>query len=193
MIKIGITGGIGSGKSTLCRYLIEQKYKVFESDKEVTKLYDNQEFVQMIVKNFPEIFEYNQFNKNILADYVFEKQQALAKLEQIIHPIINKKIKEFFEHYKNEDFLFIEAPLLFEKRIDHILDFVILILAKQDIRKNRVLARKNMNQKKFYNILKTQMSDELKIKKTSFIILNNSTQKNLFNKFEEIKKEILVK
>jgi len=160
MIKIAITGNIGSGKSTITRIVRELGFKVFDSDQEAEKAMTKNDLISKISKEFkskvPGLIKRNRIDKVKLGEFVFSNTKELKKLEQIVHPKIWESKKKFFEINCNELVVFLDIPLLFEKNLQSNYDFIIRTYVSSQVQKERVLKRKNMTQAKFNQIIKTQ-------------------------------------
>ena len=160
-IKIAITGKIASGKSTVSEIIKNLGFLVFESDKEVNKLFRDKSIINKIKKLFLSkiknlIKEDGSVNKILLGDYVFLKKDELKNLEDLIHPLLNEEKKKFIELNKKEKVLFFDIPLLFEKKLFSDYNFIIYLYVKKKIQEERVLKRKRMNKDKFEKILEAQ-------------------------------------
>ena len=159
-IKIAVTGKIGSGKSTVANILKDLGYYVFESDKEVDKLFNNNNTKKRIKKLFWRIKNLinrdGSINKTLLGNYVFSKKEELKNLENLIYPLLNKERKKFINSKQMEKILFFDVPLLFEKKVFSDYNFIIYLHVKEKIQRERVLKRKKMNKDKFEKILEAQ-------------------------------------
>ena len=191
MIKIGITGKIGTGKTTVSKILKLIGYKVFESDKEVRKAFLNLEIKEKIKKQFarniPNLFFRNGFlNRKSLGKYVFSNKNELVILENIVHPIINQAQKLFIKNNKNDAVLFFDIPLLFEKKKYKNFDYIFYTFVEESVQKKRVLKRKEMTANKFEKILKNQKHDLSKFRKYISLEINTIESK------EEVKKKICI-
>ncbi len=159
-IKIAVTGKIGSGKSTVSDILKDLGYYVFESDKEVDKLFNNNITKKKIKKLFGKIKNLinkdGSINKTLLGDYVFSKKNELRNLEKLIYPLLNKERKKFINSKQMEKILFFDIPLLFQKKLFSDYNFIIYLHVKEEIQRERVLRRKEMNKDKFEKILEAQ-------------------------------------
>ena len=159
-IKIAVTGKIGSGKSTVADILKDLGYYVFESDKEVDKLFNNNNTKKRIEKLFWQIKNLTNkdgsINKTLLGDYVFSKKDELKNLENLIYPLLNKERKKFINSKQMEKILFFDVPLLFEKKVFSDYNFIIYLHVKEKVQRERVLKRKKMNKDKFEKILEAQ-------------------------------------
>ncbi len=159
-IKIAITGKIGSGKSTVADIIKDLGYFVFESDKEVDKLFNSNHTKNKIKNLFYKIKNLTNkdgsINKTLLGDYVFSNKNELKNLEDLIYPLLDKEKQKFINSKKMEKILFFDIPLLFEKKLFTEYNFIIYVYVKEKIQKERVLRRKKMNKDKLEKILEAQ-------------------------------------
>ena len=180
-IKIAITGKIGSGKSTVADLIKDLGYFVFESDKEVDKLFNSNHTKNKIKNLFYKIKNLTNkdgsINKILLGDYVFSNKNELKNLEDLIYPLLNKERQKFINSKKMEKILFFDIPLLFEKKLFTEYNFIIYVYVKEKIQKERVLRRKKMNKDKLKKILEAQTYDLKDYQK--FISIKIDTSKNL--------------
>ena len=202
MIKIAITGNIGSGKSTITKIIKELGYKVFDSDKEVKKALAKKGLINQIRKEFkaqiPGLIKRNEIDKAKLGEFVFSHPDELKKLEQIVHPKVWESKEKFIETNMNEPVVFLDIPLLFEKKLQSKFDFIIRTRVSEEVQKKRVLKRKNMTDAKFNHIRKTQ-TDYSGVER-KFISLDINTEedietvkkkvKNFLDKILNLKKEL---
>ena len=175
MIIIGITGSIGTGKTTVSKMLKILRIPVFDSDKKVKEILDKNHFViKKISKIWPDVISTNQnqnkINKIELSDKIFRSKKERKKLEDIIHPLIEKERKTFLQNFENFNIVGLDVPLLYETGKDKECDYVFLMNTSKKIQKERVLRRPNMTEKKFEKINNAQWSFERKIKEKPFII-----------------------
>ena len=189
-VKIAITGKIGSGKSTISEILIKLGYKVFESDKEVSLLFDNNSITKKIITIFSKkiknlVNSKGKINRIALGNFVFSNKSELTKLEKIIHPLLSKKKQEFIQLESKEKILFFDIPLLFEKKLFKEFHFIIYLYIDKKNQFKRVLKRKGMTKDKFEEIYKFQDHD---LKRNSkFISLRLDTSKSK----KEVKKNLI--
>jgi len=188
--KIGITGNIGSGKTTLSKIILELGLKVFQSDKEVKKIYLNKSVKVNIasafsgkIKNLQK--KNGQIDTNLLGSYVFNNKSELKKLEKIIYPELSIRKKHFLDINSKETLLFFDVPLLFEKKLHYFYDKIIYLYTNEYTQKKRVLKRKNMTEEKLKRILKNQISNISKFENFISLKINtNSSRKNLKEEIE---------
>ena len=181
-LKIAITGRIATGKTAVSKILVDLGYKVFESDKEVKKIYKDAIVVEAIRKIFsnkiPNLIEQNKINMNNLGNYVFSKKSQLRKLEEIIHPYIWEKKSSFVLTHPKEKVLFFDIPLLFEKKLQNEYDYIFYTKVDLQTQKKRALQRDKMNMRKLKQILTNQTSLPNNIKSLKLLKLDTSLEKN---------------
>jgi dephospho-CoA kinase len=188
--RVGITGGIGSGKSAVCKILKKEGEKIIIADILSRRITDVNESVRKKILKFfgPEVFdEFDSLDRKKLADIVFDDRKKLKKLNEIIHPVLFRKIeKEIQEYAASPDFkiIFIEAAILFEAKMDDEFDFIIVVDADKDKRMERLIERDKTTKEKIEKIMKCQIKTEEKIKKADFVIYNNGSA-------EELEKKVL--
>ena len=177
---IGITGSIGMGKSTISSMLTKLGIPVFDSDKQVSKvLENNRKIITKIGLKWPDAVIINDreisVNKKVLGDIIFSNLSDKIFLEKLIHPIINQERNLFIQQNINHSLIALDVPLLFETKLHKICDFIFLANAKSDIQMSRVLKRKNMTHEKFELIKKNQLSNEERKKLSSniFVVSTN--------------------
>ncbi len=181
MIKIAITGNIGTGKSTVSKIIKLLGYKVFDSDNEIKKLLKKEIVINVIAKKFddvPTLLNKDGFvDTTKLGNHVFSNKKELKKLENILHPMIWKNQKKFIKRNENEKVLFFDIPLLFEKQLHKNYNFIIYTTVDYEIQKRRVLERKQMDHGKFEKIIKNQKKMNKALKK--FVSLELDTNQEI--------------
>ncbi len=177
MILAAITGSIGCGKTTISNILRKQGFLVYDIDKWVKLLYYKKDFLEVIKKHFPEAFdEQGIFNKRALRILVFDNQEKLRILEQLIHPFLTAKLRRIVRRNKNQGVVFVDVALLYEMGWDKYFDFVVLVDVEYNEQKVRVMKRDNISADDFEKINKLQMPQEIKRKKANFIIDTSQTE-----------------
>ena len=189
MITLGVTGGIGSGKSMACAMLAELGARVFNSDHEAKKLMQEWPEVRadLIAQFGTEVFdEAGQLNRAYLAGQVFSDSAKLNQLNKIVHP----RVREAFEAAKEQarkdgvSLLVKEAALIFETGADRFLDAVAVIHAEEDVRIQRVMARDDVTAEQVRARMKHQFSAETLLLSADYVLYNNDDAAALRDKVE---------
>lgn len=177
-ILIGITGGIGSGKTTIANKLIEKGYLVFNSDVEAKKLLENDEVKKSIINIFGDDVAINgNIDRVNLAKVVFSNPQKLKMLNNIIHPKLKSVFEDWVDKHCNQKVLFKEAAILFETGYHKDLDYTILITAPKDDRIKRIIKRDSISKKQVLERMNRQWDDKKKVLLADFVINNTNFKK----------------
>ena len=191
-LKLGITGSIGMGKTTIAKEIGKFDYPIWDADSVVHKLYERgKEGYDIISKLAPEAVQVKSINREILTNLILKKPTLLRQINHSINPFINLHREKFIDKNKNKKLLVFDIPLLFENSCELWLDKVIVATAPKLVQKKRVLARKAMTENKFYHILACQIDNEEKIKKADYIIDTNTKRSILSKRIVNILQEIL--
>jgi dephospho-CoA kinase len=179
MIKVGVTGGIGSGKTLVCRVFEKLGIPVFYADDEAKRLLDaDPEVKETMMEYFGrDIYDDNGLKKANLASKIFNNQDALDKVNSIVHPAVRQL---FVEWAKEKEFAFPyvieEAAILFESGVYKDLNFNILVYAPEELRISRVISRDNTDRGKVRARMQHQMKDEEKISMADAVIYNDESR-----------------
>ena len=186
-LLIGITGGIGSGKTTLSELLRLEGFQVYDSDVEAHRLQNEHPLIRkQLVELFgEEIYNHNGLNRSALAGIVFGKTDLLLQLNSIVHPIVLEDFKSWIETHYTHKFLFMESAILFESGLNSIVDKVILIVASESIRIARVVKRDDVTPEQVQARISHQLPDAAKIPFADFII-HSDDGKPLIDKMRRI-------
>lgn len=183
---IGITGNIGSGKSTFSKFAEEHGYPVIKAD-DLSKsiLQSDQKVKAAVIKEFGnESFVNDLPNKKFLAQEVFNNPVKLKKLESILHPKVVKEINRQVKNLiKSSPAVFVESALIYEADLEEQFDFVVLVAADQNIRLERKI-KSGMSREDFLLRDSNQIPEEEKKKRADFIFSNNSTVEELHSKLK---------
>tara|TARA_B100000401_G_C52597431_1_gene620249 strand:+ start:238 stop:807 length:570 start_codon:yes stop_codon:yes gene_type:complete len=189
MIRIGIVGDIGSGKSFVAHKF---GYPVFNADLEVSKLY---KFDKICFKKLNKVLPKHILNfpitKNQIISAILENNINLRKIIKIIHPLIRNKMERFLYKNKNKKVVVLDIPLLLENKINNKKDVIVFVDSKKKEIVKRLKKRKNFNIKLMNKFRKIQLSLEYKKKKSQFIIRNNFSKKFLKKDINKILEKIL--
>ncbi len=178
-VKIGITGGIGSGKSLVCQVFRQFGIPVYDADSRARYLMENDETVKTRIReNFTDqAFDGNQLDRKFLAGEIFNNGQKLQLLNQIVHPAVNADFETWVSAHQGKKFIIKEAALLFETGSYKKLDKVILIYCPLETRIKRVLLRdRQRTRQDVGKIIEKQWSDNEKKKLADFVITNDDFQ-----------------
>ena len=181
-MKIGITGSLSSGKSSVAKILSKNNRLLFSADKVVKDLYSNNEFKKKIKKKFK--LKKKNIKEEIRTKLLKEKI-SLIELGAIIHPFVRRKMREFYKKNIRKEIVFFEIPLLIESKLMNFFDYIILVVAPRKNRLKRYL--KNGGKKEmFYLLDKNQISAKKKIKYCDYLIVNNKSKNYLKKKVIDI-------
>jgi dephospho-CoA kinase len=170
---IGLTGGIGSGKTTIANYFKEMGVPVYIADDGARTVMQSEAVISKIRETFGgSLFENNILNRGKLAEIVFNNAAELAKLNAIVHPAVKKDFESWILQHKKEEYVIYEAAILFESGRYKDCDFIILVTAPEEVRIERVLKRDNTTRAQVLSRMQMQWKDEDRILKSNFIINN---------------------
>ena len=197
---IGLTGGIGTGKSTVSRILKERGYEVIDLDVIAHEVIRFPQVIEKIVENFgKEILENNNSENDIisrekLGKIIFRNKKKRLILNSIMHPEILHSMREKILKYKKENkIIFVEIQLLFEVQWEKEFDSILLVSSDEKTQIQRVLKRDNRTYEEALNIINSQMSLDEKKKRSDFIIENNGSILELEQKVDEFLKKLILK
>ncbi|MEO1052909.1 MAG: dephospho-CoA kinase [Bacteroidota bacterium] len=179
-LQVGITGGIGSGKSIVCKVFHLLGAPVYDADTRAKWLQShNQTLINQIKHNFGEqsYLENGQLNRQYLADQVFNDKEKLKLINELVHPRVGEDYKAWRKKHADHPYLIKEAALMFESGSYHEMDKVITVVASDEIRLNRVLQRDlHRTSDAIREIMKKQLSEEEKIQRADYTIKNDNTE-----------------
>lgn len=189
---VGLTGGIGSGKSTIAAYVRSKGIPVYIADEAAKKLMYSPKILKKIKLAFGEtIFEDELLNKEKLAEIVFNNVNKLKVLNAIIHPAVKADFKKWLKVYHQEPLVVKEAAILFESGTNEDCDAVITVVAPLDLRIARVLARDKSSEMQIMKRIKNQWTDEMRLAKSDYSI-DNKNLKNALKQVDDILKKIAI-
>jgi len=171
---IGLTGGIGSGKSTVAKYIASKGIPVYIADDEAKKIMTKKSVIHEIQNLFKEniILENGQLDRKKIAAIVFQDSSLLKKLNEVVHPKVKKHFKKWLEKNKEAPFVVKEVAILFETGGNTECDKVILVTAPEDVKINRVMKRDNVSREEIIKRMKNQLSDAEKSMKSDYVVTN---------------------
>jgi dephospho-CoA kinase len=175
MIKIGITGGIGSGKSTVCKVFKVLGIPVFNADEEARRLMqEDKNLVEKIKELFgEEAFLNEKLNRAKLAAMVFENKDLLQKLNALVHPAVGKEFFRWAAKQTDQPYVIKEAAILFESNAHRGLDYVITVSAPEKLRIERIMQRDGVSAEQVKQRMKNQWPERKKVQLADFVVVND--------------------
>ncbi len=185
---IAITGGIGSGKSTVSKKLTERGFHVYNTDIEARHLQNTDKELISQMKGLlgEEVFENNQMNRTKVAAMVFHDKELLKSLSQLVHPAVKRDFKLWVKQNQSNDLLFMECAVLFEGGFDSLVDYIVVVTADSAIRLERVMKRDNLSSEQVLLRMNNQKSQEELIEKSNYNLDTNSGDKFIDAQIEDI-------
>jgi dephospho-CoA kinase len=195
MLKVGLTGGIGSGKSIAGKIFSILGIPVYPADVAAKRLYDTDEELRNGVKSLfgEHLYASGTLDRRKLADIIFSNNDSLKKINELVHPAV---IRDFLDYVarlpKTTPYVIHEAAILYEAKIEHLFDVVINVHAPENLRIKRVLARENINEHEVKQRIESQLPDQLKITLSDYNIVNDD-KTPVLPQILQIHKELLDK
>lgn len=176
MLKVGVTGGIGSGKTLICNVFAKLGVPVFNADSVAKSIINNDSEVVLKFKELfgADIYTDNQINSKKLADIIFNHKEFIQQVNSIVHPKVREYFIEWSGQYQAKPYVIQEAAILFESNAYKQLDFTINVHASKETRLMRVMLRDNVSEEKVIERMKNQFSDEQRMKLADFTIDNEN-------------------
>ena len=197
MLRVALTGGIGTGKSTASKILNDLGAFIFDADKKAKNILKNNETVQseLIAEFGTDIMSGDEkIDNNKLARIAFQDQDHQLRLNSIIHPYVFQEIDEIFDDVLEKgtnDIFVVDAALIYESGADTHMDYVIVITALLKIRMERALQRETLSRDQILKRIDLQWREEDKIALADFVIHNDSTEKELLNSISDIYNQLV--
>lgn len=185
-LVFGITGTIGSGKTTLAKMIRKLGIPVQSSDDVVHQLIESPKAFDQIKRYFPETIVQGFVDRRKLGAIVFSDTKAMDALENILHPLVRKEHEVFVRENQQNGSVGLDIPLLYECDYEFWFDVIIVVVCDPQVRQERVLKRPFMTEEKYKRIQKLQMSDSDKIKKADFVIDTSYGRVHTFNQLKKI-------
>jgi dephospho-CoA kinase len=177
MIKVGVTGGIGSGKSLICEVFSHLGIPVYTADDAAKMLMDHDpEIIKELSGVFgDDIYIEGKLDRKKLADLIFKDSKLLAEVNRIVHPKVQQDFIVWCASFTGIPFVLQESAIIFESNAGKLFDYIILVTAPEETRMQRVLSRPGMTGEKILRIMKNQLPEEEKIVRSHFVIKNDET------------------
>lgn len=193
MLKVGLTGGIGSGKTTVSKVFADKNFKIFNSDDIAKNIIKTDIEIKKYIINFfgSKSFNGSDFNSIYISEVIFSDPKKLDLLNGLVHPKVFEKFKKFVKKNLKSKIL-VESAILFESNFYKLMDYNILLKSPKIERINRIINRDNLSRKMIEKIMNVQWSDKKKINLATFVIENINISKtkteilSLINKIESL-------
>ena len=187
IVLVGLTGSIGSGKSTVTNWLKRRQFPVFDADDCVHQLYEK-EAVELVEQAFPGSTMNGKVNRGALLKRLRERQDGFKILENIIHPLVDQKKRQFLQQCQRENktLCFFDIPLLFETGQQNMFDVTVVLTVTAENQQKRVLSRPGMTQDKLDLLLHKQLSTDKKIALAGHVLDNNGSIAGLEGQLEKL-------
>lgn len=177
MIKLGITGGIGSGKSYLSRLLKEQDIPVYDTDQEAKRLMITDGIIRKSLINLlgTSVYQNDTLNKTLLSEYIFSNEDHTRRINAIVHPRVKSDFLQWASNLsqKGKKIIALESAILFESGFDNAVDYTITVSAPIDLRIQRTIQRDQTTEVQVRRRIQAQMTEEERNKRANFIIIND--------------------
>lgn len=194
MIKVGLTGSIGMGKSTVADMFKNFGCPVFDADKAVHGLYEKGGAGIDIIKSFyPAAVVNSAVDREILRSFIAENPDKIRELETLIHPLVKKLRDDFLKTNQNKELLVFDIPLLFETGLNKNMDITVVVSAPYHVQHKRVMSREGMTEKIFSGLLAKQISNDEKKTMADIIIKTDESLNITKSKVKEFISSLGVK
>jgi dephospho-CoA kinase len=177
MIKAGITGGIGSGKSHICRVFSTLGIPVYNADEAARNLMIRDESIKTSLTAIfgKDLYAGGTLNRQMLGDLIFTDPGLLAEVNRIVHPRVGLDFSNWCSRLTGFPFVIQESALIFEIKATGLFDCIILVTAPEKTRINRLMERPGMTRQKIMKIMRNQLPEKEKIVRSHFVIKNDGT------------------
>lgn len=189
---IGLTGGIGTGKSSVAEILRKKNIPVIDADRLVKNIYQKAETVEFVAKHFPHVIKEGAIVFKELRETAFVDTLAKKLIEDFIYSYLPGEFKKSYSEFKNPQFIFYDVPLLFEKKLNELVDLSVCVYAPREVQIKRIINRDKSSKELAIKILDNQMDIEEKKKLADLVIPNTSDLKDLKGTVEQFLKDIII-
>ncbi len=192
MIKVGVTGGIGSGKSRVCALFAALGIPVYDSDAGARELMNSDaEVMKAVTALFgPEAYDGGKLDRAFVAERVFHDKPLLASLNRIVHPAVVRDFDRWAMSHSDSPYVIMESAILFESGIDRFMDKVIAVSAPENIRIERVASRDGASRQSVLDRMANQLTDRERESRADYVINNDGSIEELAVKVHEIDKKL---
>jgi len=173
-LKLGVTGGIGSGKTSVCRVFNVLGIPVFSADSEAKQIMDNEKNISRELNSIAgrDLYRNGDLDRVELARLIFNDQNLLRKVNSLVHPVVFEHFKQWQEK-QTAPYVIMEAAILFESGGSKLVDKIITVVAPLDERIGRVIKGNRLNREQVMERIRNQLDDDMKIKQSDYVIYNS--------------------
>ena len=173
-MRLGVTGGIGSGKTSVCRVFMVLGIPVFSADPEARKIMSKDENIIRGINKIAgrDLYTEGDLNRTELAGIIFKDPRLLAEVNALVHPVVFEKFERWAEE-QTSPYSIMEAAILFESGASRLVDRVVTVVAPVEERIQRLIIGKKMSREDIIERIKNQMDDESKMKLSDYVIQNS--------------------
>lgn len=190
-VVVGLTGGMGAGKSTAVAMIKKMVVPVFDSDEAVHRLMrDNREMKAVFFRKFPQSLVNDRIDRSVLSGLIRDGLLNVKELEKIIYPFLELELKAFFARHRYEPVVVLDVPLLFEAGWNKFCDKIIVVTAPAEVLKRRVFARPEMTEEKYRALTARQMPDRERCLKADYVVETQYGIEPVQEKLTEIMEEL---
>ena len=191
MIKVAITGGIGTGKTTISNMFSDKGVPIFNSDEIAKEIMSTNSLLKNeIVTAFGDkVYDKNKLNKEYLSDVIFNNETLLKKINAIVHPYVADEFNSWIEE-QDSKYIIYESAIIFENQVEDFFDKIICVTASEEDVISRVMKRSNFSVDKIKSIINKQLPNDAKIQKSDYVIENINISK-VSDKVLEIHNDIM--
>lgn len=175
MIRLGITGGIGSGKSYVARLLAQRGLPVYDTDTEAKRLMLSDADIRagLIGLLGERVYVDEKLNKPLLADYLFASDEHASRINSIVHPSVKRDFLRWAASRAEHEVVALESAILYESGFDDVVDYVVAVYAPLEVRIRRAMERDCATEEQVKSRISSQMNEELKRDRADFVIVND--------------------
>jgi dephospho-CoA kinase len=173
-LKLGVTGGIGSGKTSVCRVFNVLGIPVFSADSEAKQIMDNEKNISRELNSIAgrDLYHNGDLDRVELARLIFNDQNLLRKVNSLVHPVVFEHFKQWQEE-QTAPYVIMEAAILFESGGSKLVDKIITVVAPLDERIGRVIKGNRLTREQVMERIRNQLDDDMKIKQSDYVIYNS--------------------
>ncbi len=192
MKRVGITGGIGSGKSSVCALFAALGVSVYDSDRRAKELMNGDiEIMKAVTALFgPQAYDGNLLNNAFIASKVFNDKILLASLNGIVHPALALDFEAWAISHSDFAYVIMESAILFESGFDRLVDKIVTVSAPEELRIERVVSRDGASRRSVMDRIANQLTDEEREARADYVIHNDGSTAELATKVKELDKKL---